>query len=466
MRRTLGLRARLGADRSIQSEAAFRAAATAIPPLSRGAKYVSAPHRRAYGVLMGPGVNLRDYARAFLASFATMAAACAAPSIGDDGWVGTAKAVTQPDGGDAAPPRCEDTSGEILTVLAQAPAGLAPHHLGRPLDADFNPIPGHEGRSLFPAETIRSTKVSTMEHKIRAIETARGFRASVKAWVVNASFSRSSSKRYASYHAYQVKEVREIDDATDMRQAPPGAVYYLWRLHYGHSFEMVVSGEDRTFTTSVRANFMVAGGGIGAFANAHNLETTAIGRGLEPIDGQAIFATSADQITAAYRTTGEAVPVFAEYRSIPRACIPPDEQIQWKDPKKVRVGFNKVNVYREGSSTWSLEGKCTINDREIPLANTEVMPRTGVDDDCKRELAGPKGDGSFCSYDLTWAANLEVVEGDAVRCGVSGLAGTRNIPYSQFRYDVKAENTPLTDKFGTGNGETEYWLFYALEFPK
>jgi hypothetical protein len=370
-----------------------------------------------------------------------------------------------------APGTCPNPSPEVITVKAPAPIGLGIHHLGRPVDADFQPIPGEAGKSLFVTDTVRTTTVNSIEHKFTTIETTRGFSANVRAWAFAAGASTRTTNRYASYHAYQIADVREIDDATQMNTAPPGAVYYLWRIHYGHSFEMVVSGEDRSFTTNVRAEFLVAGGGISAFASSHNLAATAIGRGLEPLTGEAIFATSTSQITSSYTSKGEPVPIFAEYRSIPKTCIPPDEQINWRQPGKIRVAFDKVNVYDDGSfgsDEWSLNAKCTVNDKEVPLTNIEVMPKTGVSDNCDDDLKGPKGNSSYCAYDLSWATNLEVLDGDQIRCGVDGTAwdGPKNIPFSQFTYTMKAENAPVRDKFGTGANGTEYWLFYSLTFPK
>ncbi len=423
-------------------------------------------------------VITRSSVRAFLLFCGTLAAACADASIGDDEWGSGAPevqgaAATDVAGRDGAAPvtMCDNPSPEVVTIMAPAPAGIAPHHLGRPLDENFSPIPGEEGRSLFVNDVVHTTKVHTIEHRITTIETTRAFKANVRAWVVSAGFGTSTTHRYASYNAHQVDEVREVDEATPMRQAPPGAVYYLWRLHYGHSFEMVVSGEDRSFTANVKATFMVASGGISAFAASNNLKTTALGRGLEPIDGQAIFATTAEEITRSYKNSGEAVPIFAEYRSIPRTCLPPDEQIHWRTPMRMRIGFDKLNVYEDGSlgsDTWSMEAKCTLNDKEVPLTDIEVLPRMQVSDSCTGGLAGPAGDDDYCPYDLAWAANLDVVDGDVVRCGTNGVEwdNGKTLPFSQFRYDVKTENAPLSNKFGTGANGLEYWVFYSLEFPK
>ena len=137
----------------------------------------------------------------------------------------------------------------------------------------------------------------------------------------------------------------------------------------------------------------------------------------------------------------------------------------------MRVGFNKLDVYQDGSTggdNWSMTAKCKVNDREVPLTNMEVMPRTDVSDNCTGGLAGPKGSGSHCRYDSFWTAPLSLAEGDDVRCGAEGRAwdNAQTVPFSEFRYTVKATNAPVSDKFGTGANSTEYWLGYSLEFPK
>jgi hypothetical protein len=336
---------------------------------------------------------------------------------------------------------------------------------------------GDQGKSLFLKDVIHETKVGIVEFKNISIDTMRGFNAQASAWgLISAGAGTTSTTRYASYRAYNISSVLEIDDATAMRVAPKGAGYYLWRLHMGHSFEMVVSGDagdERTFTASVKASFFGAGGGISAFAQSHNLQTTAFGRGLDPTNGQALFAKTADEIESSYTMSGDPVPVFAEYRSIPGACLAPDSDIKWKDPMHMRVSYNKLYVYNDGSfgaDTWSMSPKCTLNDQEVPLLDMDAFPRQSVSDDCTGGIRGPNGDGDYCSYDMFWTTVLDVIEDDDVRCGVNGTEWDKghNIPFSQFRYTVQAAdaNKPVSDKFGTAGEGMEYWLFYSLEFPK
>jgi len=130
-----------------------------------------------------------------------------------------------------------------------------------------------------------------MTHEVSAVDTAEGLAANLQGWGVveaNAGFGR----RHASYRAVQLSHVVEVDDSTEMREPPPGAAYYLWRICYGHSHEVVFTGEDRHFHAGVRAELQVVTGGVNAVAFRHHLEMKAIGRGLEPITEAAIFASA------------------------------------------------------------------------------------------------------------------------------------------------------------------------------
>ena len=216
---------------------------------------------------------------------------CSAPVLEVNGH--SSDEVKESGAADAAKPTACTGGVSSFSLTATAPVGLGPQHLGRPLGAKFEAISGPDGATLFPKGEVHKTTLNVMEHKFTSVDDSRGFDASVSGWgVVSVSAGLKTSHRYASYRASQLQEAHEVDDTTEMRKAPAGAVYYISRIIYGHSFEMVFSGDSRKFNAGVKAGFFGIGGSMSAFAASNSLTATAVGRGLEPVDGNAIFASN------------------------------------------------------------------------------------------------------------------------------------------------------------------------------
>ncbi len=362
----------------------------------------------------------------------------------------------------------EGASSAPVTLMATAPMGISDAHLGQPLDAHFESYAGPEGVRIFPSATIRRQPLARMEHKIVTLDTKRSKEANLGAWYRGASVEgnvgKTSEKRFASYRASQVAEVREIDDATEMRVAPKGAVWYLSRIYYGRSFELVISGTARTFNAGVKAKLFVFKGGAKTLTQTTGLTATAIGRGLEPVNGDAIFAQSPEEITASYKATGEPVPIYVEYRTIPKACVPLDEDETWLVPHNARVTYDRMDVYEGGKVNWDLEATCLVNDKELVLENGTLWSQKPVRADCGlADVKGPKGAADYCRYDLYWATNLSIFDGDRVRCGIKGSAGgtATPIPHSEFS-QIVAKDTKVSSTFGDGDARFEYRVHYTL----
>ncbi len=365
---------------------------------------------------------------------------------------------------------CGGGDPSTMRMVVSAPIGTGIQHLGRPINDRFEPMVGEEGVSLFPAAETFNTPLYTMEHKSFVIENQRSFDAHASVWGVSGSGGSDSSMRYASFRAQQLESVFEIDDATAMREPPPGAAYYVSRVFVGHSYEAVFSGSSNSFHAGVSGSFLVASGSMDVFAERHRLTTTAFGRGLEPNNGNALFARSADEIERAYSTSGEPVPVLVEYRRIPGTCLAETEKIHFVEPTEVRVNFDSIWIYNDGSpgqDTWSLSARCSLNGEDLWLDNEAIWDfKKNISDDCTSGIPGPGGDGNYCSYDLYWSANLELVPGDELECGIEGMAWDNQDPvdYAEFRYAVQDQNEPVSGRIGNFNSDTEYWLNYSLEF--
>jgi hypothetical protein len=399
------------------------------------------------------------------------------PRVHDDGDI-----TTDPDGtrthddggGDVADlPPCEGTEVRLptSTIFAVAPLGVADEHLGRPVNENFEFIGGRDGASILPGASVYDNQVDAVEHSYIYIEDSRSLSANASYFTISGSVADQRTRRHAIFSAYDIATVREIDDTAEQRDAPADAAFFLWRIYYGHSYQALVSGEQTAFHAGVRARFGVASGGIETFASQNNLTVQASGRGLEPRDGDALFAHTQDDIEQNYTADGDPVPIFVEYRSIPTACVSDPETFEWLDPTIVEVAYDQLYVYNDGSwgaDTWSLDANCSIDGRDSWLENPVVWDQhQDVCDDAVAGIPGPAGDGDYCQYNLGWRTRLEAVEGDVIRCGIQGMAwdGNNPVEYSEFTYTVGADHTLVSDKIGAGNGDTEYWLFYSLNFP-
>jgi len=387
----------------------------------------------------------------------------------------SAPPITRTPAPDAGPrsDSCNTNGGAQLTLRAAAPLGINDAHLGQPSDAHFEPIAGEQGKSLFPEGKVRTTALNSMDHKFEAIETTRGFDANVNVsyagFGVGASGGSATTKRYATYSASQVADVHEIDEATTFRAAPPGATWYLARIFYGHQYAVVFSGEQTKMNAGVKASFLgIVGGGVRKFGADNGIEFNAIGRGMTPTAGEAIFAKTPEEIQKAYVSDGPSVPIFVEYRSIPRTCVPPDQQIKWLAPRRVRVTFDSIDVYSDGGDSWTMEAKCTINDKEVVLEKPQIWDKQKLADDCKSGTPGPAGNTTYCPYNLYFATGLSAMDGDIINCGIQGRRGNgKAIPYSQFTYRLN-DTSPATFKgeFAEAKDGIEYRVHYGLEISK
>jgi hypothetical protein len=354
------------------------------------------------------------------------------------------------------------------TLFVSAPLGLSDAFLGRPVDGDFEFIGGEAGASLFPGGEVSTDPSSTVQHRYHFVEDSRDFKASAGGWGVSASLETASSRRYASFSSEQLVEVHQIDDTADMEPPPAGAAFFLWRIYYGHNYEVMVQGESERFHAGVRASFLGASGSIETFAESNELEVSFFARGLTPVDGQAIFAKTEEEIEAAYAADGPPVPIYVEYRTIPSACAADPEQYEWLEPLEIHVAFDSIHVYNDGSlgaDTWSLVASCRIGEADVFLEDPFVWTqKPNVSDDCMGGDPGPGGDGNYCPYELGWSSALFVQPGDVVRCGIEGTAHDDGdtVEYAEFEYLVADPPQPQADRIGAANGATEYWAFYSV----
>lgn len=296
-------------------------------------------------------------------------------------------------------------------VLATAPAGIGDGYLGAPLDAHFHPLQGPTAGSLFPAPQVSRFPVNQISHDVTVVADTYSLDANLSAWqLFDVSGGLQNDRRYASYRAFQIEHVSVVDDRTAMRTPPPGAVFYPWKIYYGHAFEAVFSGTSQALHAGIAAEFRAFGGDLQTFANTHSLAMRVFGLGLTPRSGQAIFARTQNEILSAYTTMGPAVPIFVEYRLIPGIPAPPKGSIAWSAPLQVEVVYDSIDVFQDGTwfaTPWDVTAGCTVNELPALLTNNQALPpRTSVEDGH--------------SYPMHWHGFFTATDRDRVACGLEG----------------------------------------------
>lgn len=305
-------------------------------------------------------------------------------------------------------PLARTPSAAVARVIrADSPQGLGPHHLGVPLDANFNPMVGAGASTLFPqAGAPIVMPMNTMQHDQELVETTEQLKAALNYYVVSGGLGRDQSRRHAIYRALQVRELYELRDNTPMRKPPPGAVYYPWRIYMGHSYTEVLEGDERSFNAHVGATFLKFGGEAGAFTRAHSLQARQLGKGLVPIDGRAIFAQGPAEIATTYRAEGPAVPIVVEYRQIPNTQTD-DAAIEWLQPKTVHVRFINIGIQQTGAAmydyaTWDMSFQCALNGQQVGSPQRYQQ------------------DFMAQNYPLPFSQQIQALNGDIIECNTWG----------------------------------------------
>jgi hypothetical protein len=251
-------------------------------------------------------------------------------------------AAVSPTAPQPAPAETPVASGPGWSIITTAPEGVTAADLGRVFDAAFQPMAG--SGPLFKAKAAEEYPV--FRHSVALVEDRITLAATVRSWGLNSDASRS--RRFASYRAEQLTEIHAVDDMTPPRAAPATAMYYLAKVYYGRSFEVRLSGEEKQFHSGLAGTFLSGKfeGGLKSFAEKNRLEFTAIGRGLRPRSGAAIYAKQPSEIEANYTVEGTiTVPVAVEYRLIPGRALPTVDPIPWRKLARYRVELSAVEAH-------------------------------------------------------------------------------------------------------------------------
>ena len=329
-------------------------------------------------------------------------------------------------------------------LRASAPTGMGEQSLGRAVDANFNEIPGVP--PLFTSESVSRTPLNGMRHEFREVLSETEFAANAHAWkVFNANIGASTGMHHATYRAYQTSYSAQIDSKYQMAPPPPNAAYYIAQVEFGHSFEAVISGDWNRFNARVGLDLKKWGGDIGAFAGQHGLDYTAAGSGMQPLNGQAIFAQDQTSVQQHYAAVGPPVAIFVSYQPIRGAIPPGNPTMTGPAVVNVVVQFNQVIVGKTGSwfsDRWSLSISCALTgQRPIPR---QVLTMQKVS----------KGEALALSYQET----IPAVPGERITCTFQGTAHDqgRSLNAVPFDFTVPNGNTRMPVVHQGGTGKTEY----------
>ncbi len=356
----------------------------------------------------------------------------------------------------AALSACGGAMAPATTIFATAPTSIGAHLLGRPFDATFQPIVGPEGEALFDndQEHLVRTNVDAFKVSSVVIEDVRELAANATAWGIgSASISAGMEERYATSRAYQVAYVLEVDDTQSMRSASDESVYYLARIYYGHLYEAVVHVDASHFQAGVLADFCTASGRLDAWEQSNRVRATCQGRGMAPRNGAAIFAQNPEEVETAYSTDGPPVPIFADYRTIPRAAAPIAPTAIVAPPSyPFTVRYTTMRIVEDGTwgtSTWHVAPWCTVAGQEI-------------------RTSSPGWDSTEVNTGATYPVNLvqgvNVSVGNVIECGTRGREAEDNVDLApgSFTFTVTNGTVGTTGTFTGANGDTSYVISYEV----
>ena len=229
------------------------------------------------------------------------------------------------------PPRPPTGVTQVL-VVPPPTAGITASDLGTPFGADFSPIVGAAGATLFPkAQSLGRIEHREYHHDLVAIDTEQAFSAWLSGWGATLDGGTARSQRHVVFYASELVACEQVDDRTAMRQPPAGAHYYLARVCYGSRLDERVSGDSRSFHAGLKASLFGFGGGFKAFASENKLTHAIQSIGLQRRQGcNAITFPDPAAFQECFGdggSDGQTI-VLVEWRTIP-GRTPPRKGIAW-----------------------------------------------------------------------------------------------------------------------------------------
>lgn len=252
-------------------------------------------------------------------------------------------------------------------VRADAPDGFLLENLGRPVDANFVPLVGVAGASLFPqAGKPSCAQMGSWSAEQNVVETNEELSANASAWGIGDAHAQfQSGHQYAYFRAAYLSQACQINDSTAMVQPPAGAVYYVAKVLVGASYSTVLDGSSSQFNAGAKAEFHAYNGKLDLFKKNHELNSVGRGKGLEPTTAISLFSEPSN-VARNYRMNRNGDPIIVVYRQIPGARVNAGAGGPPAATKTIDFRFTGLNVQQSGSSVhdfsnWKLTTYCNLN---------------------------------------------------------------------------------------------------------
>jgi hypothetical protein len=113
------------------------------------------------------------------------------------------------------PPRPPTGITQVL-VVPPPTAGISANDLGTPFAADFSPIVGAGGATLFPkAQNLGRTEHREYHHDVVAIDNEQAFSAWLSGWGATLDGGAAKSQRHVVFYASEIVACEQVDDLRD-----------------------------------------------------------------------------------------------------------------------------------------------------------------------------------------------------------------------------------------------------------
>ncbi|MBX3276278.1 MAG: hypothetical protein KF729_38855 [Sandaracinaceae bacterium] len=280
-------------------------------------------------------------------------------------------------------------------VLARAPLGVGPEHVGRFYDVDFRPLVGG-ANTLVPDPThVQTIPVAHTRRVFRALQSEAELRANAGAWGIAGRVSTADVSRHAYFRAYQLDMLTQVNESIPMPAVVPArAAYYVSGVFVGRMIEAHFSSNSTRTMAGLEASFGAASGGIETWAQQQQVSVQIDTLGLEPSDSDALFAQTQGDVQRLYRANGPPRAIFVRFTRVPSNLRA--QTLTEVVPYRItvdRVVFPQTNPAR--NTAWDgFGGRPDITFRVVLDGRTIYEPTAAARDTFVRDLARERGSGS------------------------------------------------------------------------
>lgn len=211
------------------------------------------------------------------------------------------------------------------TFLVAADLGTTNDVLGRGFDRTLSP--GDRVRRVYPA-TYKEVPVKQYQAHFEAIENGLQLEANARYLFVHAGVKKQANRRYMVFRASYIDKVVVLEAEVDPLEESD---LYASKVLYGWALYIIIEGDASSFSRSIAAALPIMDGALENRIRTHRLSHRIHTIGLEPKEaGAVVFATTREEIQAAFKTPESPVPILVEYTTRRPLDI---ETLSWKDAR-------------------------------------------------------------------------------------------------------------------------------------